>query len=30
LSQWREALETLAHSPAGEPRGKVVITLDND
>jgi 2-desacetyl-2-hydroxyethyl bacteriochlorophyllide A dehydrogenase len=30
LTQWREALDTLAHVPAAEPRGKVVITLDND
>ena len=30
LTQWREALDTLAHTPGDEPRGKVVITLDND
>jgi len=30
LSQWREALDTLALSPTDQPRGKVVITLDND
>jgi threonine dehydrogenase-like Zn-dependent dehydrogenase len=30
LTQWREALDTLAHVPIDEPRGKVVITLDND
>ena len=30
LSQWREALNALAHTPLHEPRGKVVITLDND
>jgi threonine dehydrogenase-like Zn-dependent dehydrogenase len=30
LTQWRDALDTLARSPSDEPRGKVVITLDND
>jgi threonine dehydrogenase-like Zn-dependent dehydrogenase len=30
LTQWREALDTLACAPSDQPRGKVVITLDND
>jgi threonine dehydrogenase-like Zn-dependent dehydrogenase len=30
LTQWRQALDTLAHAPSDQPRGKVVITLDND
>ncbi len=30
LSRWREALETLAHSPTDEPRGKVVISLEEE
>ena len=30
LSQWRQALDALAHTPGDEPRGKVVITIDND
>ncbi|NNN09577.1 MAG: alcohol dehydrogenase catalytic domain-containing protein [Acidimicrobiaceae bacterium] len=29
LTQWRAALEALAHAPGDLPRGKVVITLDN-
>ncbi len=30
LSEWRAALDTLTRSPEGEPRGKVVITLDSE
>jgi threonine dehydrogenase-like Zn-dependent dehydrogenase len=30
LTQWREAINTLAHNPGDQPRGKVVITLYND
>jgi len=30
LTRWRDALDTLAHAPGDEPRGKVVLTLDND
>ena len=31
LTQWREALDTLTQrTPGDEPRGKVVLTLDND
>ena len=30
LVAWRQALDTLSNAPRHEPRGKVVITLDND
>jgi L-idonate 5-dehydrogenase len=29
LSQWRQALDTLARGPRDEPRGKVVIAVDH-
>ena len=30
LSEWRAALDTLTRSPEGEPRGKVVLSLDSE